>query len=762
MNCKKRLIGPLFLLLALLPPAGGFADSRFPLPDAPLLEAIRKDDAPGVQSLLEAPGGRELVNRQGARGDRPLATAARRGNLAIVKLLVENGAAVDGGREEGERTPLLEAAWQGHADVVQYLIAKGADVNAGGKGLTPLLAACAQSSIPIGPPGNKAKTIRILLKNGADVNAADESWLKTGRTPLMCAVLHGDPALVQALLACGARQDMKNKDGDTALALARKKGLEYIAQLLEKAASGVLPSPPVDAATDPLFQAVKKGRLKDVKALVAGGADVNLRDTSGSTPLLHAADGNSPAMVRLLLRLGADVNAKNGSNNTALLYAALKGHERAAAELLKNKADANARNMAGQDALIFAATGGKTKMVGALLASGARTDNTYGEGKTALLAAASGGHSGVAQLLLAHRADVNAADDSGRTALIIACEKGEAGLAEALLQAGADVRHKSKDGDTALHKAIAAKNIRMVKMLARHGGDFDRREALGRAVIAGYLETVKLLYTKDADINARGFAGTTLLMLAADEDLELVRFLVARGADVTLADDEGNTALMKAVMSFKKTGPATIKFLAAHGADVNAVNKDGETALILAVKKDDVQAVRTLIGLESALGTRDREGKSAWTHAFERGKTDLVSLLEKAGAARDYLGMEWKGHVSRQKEAFIKIVETKEEWSNVWRRALEKPAPDVDFENYVVASVFLGHSAPWLYSIGFAGPRQRGERWVISYALHDVMLRLTGPFQAGGQYAMKVFEKKKGAEMILEEAGSTSGSRRRR
>jgi len=38
---------------------------------------------------------------------------------------------------------------------------------------------------------------------------------------------------------------------------------------------------------------------------------------------------------------------------------------------------------------------------------------------------------------------------------------------------------------------------------------------------------------------------------------------------------------------------------------------------------------------------------------------------------------------------------------------------------------------------------------VISYALQDVMLRLAGPFQAGGQYAMKVFEKKKGAEMIL-------------
>ena len=66
----------------------------------------------------------------------------------------------------------------------------------------------------------------------------------------------------------------------------------------------------------------------------------------------------------------------------------------------------------------------------------------------------------------------------------------------------------------------------------------------------------------------------------------------------------------------------------------------------------------------------------------------------------------------------------------------------------------------WLYSIGFGGPVMRDNQLVIEYSLHDVMLRLSGPFKAGGQYHMQVFEKKKDVQMILEEAGPTSRRRR--
>ncbi|MDP2156341.1 MAG: hypothetical protein Q8K68_01360 [Nitrospirota bacterium] len=113
-------------------------------------------------------------------------------------------------------------------------------------------------------------------------------------------------------------------------------------------------------------------------------------------------------------------------------------------------------------------------------------------------------------------------------------------------------------------------------------------------------------------------------------------------------------------------------------------------------------------------------------------------------------GMEWKGHISDQKEEFIKVVADKKEWDELWKRAFDKPAPEVDFEKYVVACIFLGHDADWLYSIWFDNPYERNSKLVIPFDLSEIILELSGPFKASGQYHMKVFKKQKGAEMILE------------
>ncbi len=751
----------LFLLILVFLPAKSMADSRMPPPDYPLLEAVKKGDIQTVKAILEASTSHYEINQRGVTGDLPLTRAASNGNLEIVKLLVEHGAVVDIGKEGSDRTPLLEAAGYGHAEIVKFLITKGADVNARGKGLTPLLNACAGGHLRIGPTGDKSKTIRVLLENGADVNVQDESWLKTGRTPLMYAVLQGDAALVQDFLAKGARLDLKNKDGETALSLAKKDGLEYITQLLEKPASNGSSQPP-DPSDHPLFKAIKQGSLDQVKALVVKGTDVNLRAPTGSTPLMYAADGNKLEIVRFLLNSRADVNAKNGANNTALIYASIKGHEGVVYELLSKKADVNVKNMAKGDALIYAVLSKRTTVVGILLKHDAKVNGKYDDEKSALMMAVEAGSADIAKLLIVHKADVNAVDKDQMTALMIACEKGNAGLVEALLKAGADISKKSKYGDTALSKAIAAKNVRVVRTLVKNSGNFDRREALFSAVIAGDQEIVKFLLTKDMDVNMRGFASGTALMLAADGDIVLVKFLVERGANVNIKDDEGETALMKAVKSFKESNLSCIKYFIDHGADVNAVNKKGETALILAVKNFNADIVRVLVEKSSAisLSLKDKEGKSAWTYAIQGDKPAMVSILEKAGAGGDYRGMEWKGNVSNQKEPFIKVVETQKEWSELWKRALDKPAPNVDFEKYIVACIFLGHSAEWLYSIGLSTPVMRGNQLVLEYSLQDVMLRLAGSFRAGGQYHMKVFEKQKDVQMILEEDAQTSRRRR--
>ena len=160
--------------------------------------------------------------------------------------------------------------------------------------------------------------------------------------------------------------------------------------------------------------------------------------------------------------------------------------------------------------------------------------------------------------------------------------------------------------------------------------------------------------------------------------------------------------------------------------------------------------VRILVEKGSAVSLKDKDGKSAWTYAVEGANPTVVKILEKTGAARDYEGMEWQGYASNQKTEFIKVVDTQEEWIGLWKRAFDKPAPDMDFEKYAVACVFLGHSADWLYSIGFGEPSMRGSLLAIPYGLSEIRLEMTSPFKAGGQFHMKVFEKKKGVRMILE------------
>lgn len=129
-----------------------------------------------------------------------------------------------------------------------------------------------------------------------------------------------------------------------------------------------------------------------------------------------------------------------------------------------------------------------------------------------------------------------------------------------------------------------------------------------------------------------------------------------------------------------------------------------------------------------------------------------AAVLEKTVAAEDHARMEWEGHASKQEAEFIKVVETKGEWAELWKRAFDQPAPELDFEKYVAACVFLGHSADWLYSIDFGQPFMREGQLVIPYRLYELVLELAGPFKASGQYYMKAFEKKKDVKMILEPA----------
>jgi ankyrin repeat protein len=183
-------------------------------------------------------------------------------------------------------TPLMRAANVGDAAAVKALLSEGVDVNEKSpQGFTALMLAADEGHVEI---------VKLLIKAHADVNA-EIVTLHIGQfTTLNYAVSSGNMEVIDALVEAGAELNPKNFVG-----------------------------------MPPFFLALQFSKdITFIKALLARGADVNLRAANGGTALMVAASASSPAIVQLLIEAGADVNAKTDEGGmTALSMAAEAGRD---------------------------------------------------------------------------------------------------------------------------------------------------------------------------------------------------------------------------------------------------------------------------------------------------------------------------------------------------------------------------------------------------------------------------------------------------
>ena len=132
----------------------------------------------------------------------------------------------------------------------------------------------------------------------------------------------------------------------------------------------------------------KNASVDDMKlALSTQGADVNARDSDGTTPLMLAAEYNpNPEVITLLINAGADVNARNEDGDTPLIRASLANpNPDVITALINAGADINARDKGGRTPLILAAKENKnSEIISVLLEAGADAKHKDKDGKTAL------------------------------------------------------------------------------------------------------------------------------------------------------------------------------------------------------------------------------------------------------------------------------------------------------------------------------------------------------------------------------------------
>jgi len=434
------------------------------------------------------------------------------------------------------------------------------------------------------------KRFAIFLIAASAVFAQQKTAVNTvdpdGTTALHWAVREGNIERATGLLKAGANVKAENRYGITPLYLASENGDPAMLKLLLK--SGADPNAAVKLQETALMTAARTGNVEAAKVLLDAGAKIDAREEWHSqTPLMWAAAYRHPEMVDELIKRGADVNARSKTNTwerqvtaeprdkwlplgsmTPLMYAAREGCVACARILADAKADLNAQDP---------------------------------HGVTATLMAIINGHYDVAALLVDKGADPNIADDTGRAPLFSAIDFNT--MPQDNRPSPPDVIHEEVSA-LALAQKLVAKGANVNAQLTKqqpYRAKLDRGDdtmlttgttPLLRAAKSADIDGMKLLLAKGADVKVATRAGITPLMAAAgmgqkeedstgrfkteDEAIEAIDLCIKAGADVNQANGNGQTALHAASQSgWDKVVAALIE----RGAKVNAKDSKGNTPL---------------------------------------------------------------------------------------------------------------------------------------------------------------------------------------
>lgn len=171
-----------------------------------------------------------------------------------------------------------------------------------------------------------------------------------------------------------------------------------------------------------LIDAVKTGRIDDVKHYLAAGAEINATDNYGSTPLTEASCHDHEHILEFLLKQGADPDIVDGSDWTAMTYACYyRRNLKIMRMLLDAGADINLKNIHGDTIIsnICRDARNKKRVVATLLSFGADPNIVSEDSETALMRLARSGHTGLMKMLIRYGADAYIKNHKGNTALDI-------------------------------------------------------------------------------------------------------------------------------------------------------------------------------------------------------------------------------------------------------------------------------------------------------------------------------------------------------
>lgn len=509
-----------------------------------------------------------FINETDNFGNTPLINCCKSGNPKNAKILIKKGATLNVFNNEGI-SPLIAASLNNNLTIIDLLIKNGAQINLSMieanselRGTALFFAVKHNSDLEV---------IDFLLKNGANPNIKD----KEGTTALMFACSNSSVFAAQLLLKYGAKAGTKDILGKTVLDYSSDKMKEFmkmviaeeqkikslidekskklseeikslqyiypesflISAILENR-TDVIPILVSNENTLPQFAwfsstalqiAIEENKPDIAKNLIENYKNtLNIVNSFWETPLKSACKNQNLELVKLLLEAGAKTDIKEDPEWSAIMPAANKANIELIKLLIENKADVNhrlsPRSGSPLNVLSFAAESGDTNTVDFLLENGACL-NCMDSSWTPLMSASAKGDINMADFLLRKGIDLNSEVFPEGTAIKFAIQKNNLEMVKFLIEKGADINIGNKNYWSPLHLSIINENMEMTKLLVNRGSDINSK-----------------MTSLDNALN-QYYNITPIMLAAAKNNIELVRFLLENKAEVNNIDAFGKTAL---------------------------------------------------------------------------------------------------------------------------------------------------------------------------------------------------------------------------
>ncbi|XP_059139280.1 serine/threonine-protein phosphatase 6 regulatory ankyrin repeat subunit A-like [Physella acuta] len=437
-----------------------------------------------------------------------------------------------------------------------------------------------------------------LLKAGADPNEVRlRVRVRDIQTPirvtaLTIAIKNNDTKCVEELIRAGCFFDCDR--GLEALEMAKNERFMAAVAEGEKAMQKYLKHN-LDQRGTAFYVAFTNERIDLLQDLIDAGVSFNLKS------LTFEDEAKKEALITMLtLSALNNLRGKVGNLETLLTQAVQLQDISIVKILIEKYSDLDIVNFCKNKTLQVACSGESVELINALLIG-------------AKMEAVSCSHIEIVELLVSSGADVNCIDEDGSTLLIKAVQSKQMEIVNFLIEKKVNIDQADDSQSTALHYACRSNNLEIVKLLVNAGAKFE-----------GYNNESYTLFSDACKVS----------------NIDMMKLLIYAGSNINCVDKYQRTPLINSIKdhsiilknSIIERNFATTQFLLEHGADISMVDIDGMTALMWAAKTNNEQVFDLLLDLKPEVNCVDLKQMTALAYAVMNSNVQMVAKLIQAGA----------------------------------------------------------------------------------------------------------------------------------